>query len=154
LIPSKNARFVLWLITISPRGCLGQEGITVFMQKLCTAYSMYFNKKYERVGKLFEGVFKSVHAETDRQLKYNFSYIHLNPVKLIDKLWKEEGIKDLKRAMSFLNTYKWSSYLDYKGINRSENKIISPKDFPDYFSNEKIFDEEIFDWLNYDNKFL
>jgi len=115
---------------------------------------MYFNKKYERVGKLFEGVFKSVHAETDRQLKYNFSYIHLNPVKLIDKLWKEEGIKDLKRAMSFLNTYKWSSYLDYKGINRSENKIISPKDFPDYFSNEKIFDEEIFDWLNYDNKFL
>ncbi len=138
------------LVTISPRGCLGQEGITVFMGKLCTAYSMYFNKKYKRTGKLFEGAFKSVHVETDEQLKYNFSYIHLNPIKLIDKSWKEEGIKDITKALSFLDKYKWGSYLDYIGIKRSESKIIYTQDFPDYFSSLDVFKSEIFDWLNYD----
>src|SRR3989344_2913843 len=33
-------------------------GISKYMLKLMTSYSMYFNKKYERTGKLYEGVFK------------------------------------------------------------------------------------------------
>ena len=60
-------------LTISQRSLLGDEAISFFMRKLCTAYSMYFNKKYERTGKLFEGVFKSKHIENDEQSKYNFS---------------------------------------------------------------------------------
>lgn len=138
---------------LSPRTVLGEdETITIFMKKLCTAYSMYFNKKYKRTGSLFEGRFRSTHVESDDQAKYNFSYIHLNPVKLIDSLWKENGIQNIKKTLEFLDTYKWSSYGDYKGIRRSENKIISPEDFPDYFSNKKLFEEEIFDWLNYSNE--
>lgn len=113
---------------------------------------MYFNKKYKRTGKLFEGTFKSTHVENDEQSKYNFSYIHLNPVKLVDPLWKENGVQDIKKAIAFLDSYKWSSYLDYKSVKRSENKIISPEDFPDYFSDKKVFEEEIFDWLNYGNR--
>ena len=35
------------------------EGIPKFMRKLGTAYSMYFNIKYERQGALFGGPFKS-----------------------------------------------------------------------------------------------
>ena len=140
------------LLMISPRGCLGQEGITVFMGKLCTAYSMYFNKKYKRTGKLFEGVFKSTHIESDEQLKYNFSYIHLNPVKIIDSLWKEKGIRNHKKVLEFLNKYKFSSYDDYRGKKRSENKIISQGDFPDYFFTPDIFDEEILEWLNFTEK--
>src|SRR3989338_11478806 len=38
------------------------KGISKFMQKLSTAYSMYYNKKYQRTGGLFEGKFKSEHA--------------------------------------------------------------------------------------------
>jgi len=140
------------LLMISPRGCLGQEGITVFMGKLCTAYSMYFNKKYKRTGKLFEGVFKSTHIESDEQLKYNFSYIHLNPVKIIDSLWKEKGIRNHKKVLEFLNKYNFSSYDDYRGKKRSENKIISQGDFPDYFFTPDIFDEEILEWLNFTEK--
>ncbi len=134
-------------ITISPRGTLGEDEISLFMNKLSTAYSMYFNKKYERTGKLFEGTFKSKHINYDEYAKYTFSYIHLNPVKLIDSNWKENGIKNNKKILEFLDTYKWSSYADYKGINRRENKIILQKDFPDYFSDPKIFEEEIFDWI-------
>ncbi|MEI8175112.1 MAG: transposase, partial [bacterium] len=38
-----------------------EGGISKFMQKLSTAYSMYYNKKYKRTGGLFEGKFKSQH---------------------------------------------------------------------------------------------
>jgi hypothetical protein len=62
--------------------------------KAFDGYSMYFNKKNERTGALFEGRFKAKHADTDEYLKYLFAYIHLNPVKIIDSKWKEEGIKD------------------------------------------------------------
>ncbi len=141
-------------LTVSQRSFLGEEGISVFMKKLCTAYSMYFNKKYKRSGSLFEGKFKSIHVGDDQYAKYIFSYIHLNPIKLIDSKWRENGIKDHKITSGFLKTYYWSSYLDYKGIKRSENKITSQKDFPDYFSNTEDFDNEIVYWLTFDPKGL
>jgi REP element-mobilizing transposase RayT len=127
----------------------GRNEISDFMQKVLTAYSKYFNLKYVRTGKLFEGEFKSVHLENDRQAKYNFSYIHLNCIKLIFPKWKEEGIKDVSRAIHFLSSYRWSSYLDYKGVIRQENKLLDPKAFPEYFSNINDFDKEILEWLNY-----
>ena len=141
-------------ITPSRRVPLRDEknSISLFMNKLSTAYSMYFNKKNKRTGTLFEGPFKSVLVKNDEQAKYNFSYIHLNPVKLIDPFWKESGIKNIKKALDFLSNYKWSSYNDYRNVKRQESKIISPKDFPDYFFHKKMFDEEIFDWLNYKDK--
>ena len=137
-------------IYLTPRTVLGKdEEVSVFMKKLCTAYSMYFNKKHDRTGILFENRFRSVHLEDDEQAKYLFSYIHLNPVKLIDPFWKKRGLKNLKKTLDFLNDYKWSSYHDYRGINRLESKIISLEDFPDYFTDKKVFDEEIFNWLNF-----
>ena len=127
----------------------GKNNISEYMRKVLTAYSKYFNKKYERTGGLFEGKFKSVHIEDDKQAKYLFSYIHLNPIKLIQKNWKEEGIKDKNNALEFLDKYKWSSYLDYKGVERKENKILNKEDFPDYFNGIKNFDKEILEWLKY-----
>ncbi|MEK7116549.1 MAG: transposase [Patescibacteria group bacterium] len=131
-----------------------ENQISFFIKKLCTAYSMYFNKKHKRTGKLFEGHFKSAHIDSDRYAKYIFSYIHLNPIKLIDPLWKDGGLQHIKNATVFLDKYKWSSYQDYRNKKRSEIKIISPENFPDYFSSRKIFDKEIFEWLTYRNSFL
>ncbi|MBU3925748.1 transposase, partial [Patescibacteria group bacterium] len=90
-----------------------ENGISMFMEKLFTAYSMYFNKKNERTGRLFEGIFKATHANKDQYLKYLFAYIHLNPVKLIDLKWKENSITDKEKAKKFLKEYAYSSYLDY-----------------------------------------
>jgi putative transposase len=123
--------------------------ISKFMQKFTTAYSMYYNKKYKRTGSLFEGKFKSQHAGDDRYLKYLFSYIHLNPVKLIQKDWKENGIRDKKETLDFLLDYKYSSYLDYLGIKRKENLIVDKEYFPEYFKEEGKFQQEIFEWLSY-----
>ena len=123
--------------------------ISEFMRKLSTAYAKYFNAKYGRTGSLFEGKFKSVHIKTDNQAKYLFSYIHLNPVKLIEAKWKEEGIKDIKKAIEFINSYKWSSYKDHISENRREFKILDLDNFPKYFSNMKDFNKEIFTWLKH-----
>ena len=124
------------------------------MGKLCTAYSMYFNKKHKRTGKLFEGAFKSSHINNDRYAKYIFSYIHLNPIKLIDPLWKDKGLQNIENAKEFLNKFYWSSYQDYRNKKRSENMIIAPENFPNYFTNKKIFDKEIFEWLSFRNSSL
>ena len=132
---------------------LKEKAIPLFMSKLCTAYSMYFNKKYQRTGKLFEGAFKSVRVRSDQQAKYVFSYIHLNPVKLIDPQWKERGLKNIGKTLDFLNGYYWSSYHDHRNKNRLENQILSLSQFPECFGTPDIFDKEIFEWLHYNDDF-
>lgn len=143
-------------LTINPRKQgfrkftkLGDNEITEFVHKLLTSYSKYFNTKYKRTGGLFEGKFKSVYIKNDNQAKYLFSYIHLNPIKLIDSKWKENGLKNKKEAKEFLKKYQWSSYLDYKKTIRSQNKILNKKAFPKYFQNIKDFDSEINNWLTF-----
>ncbi len=123
--------------------------ISKFMQKLSTAYVMYYNKKYKRTGSLFEGKFKAEHLDSDPYLKYIFSYIHLNPIKLINKDWKEKGIHDKKKTIDYLYGYGYSSYIDYVGKDRLQNKILDISAFPKYFPNNKEFSREIFEWISF-----
>src|SRR3989344_6001816 len=101
-----------------------RDGTSLFMQKLSTAYTMYFNKKKDATGSLFQGRFKAESAEFDPYLKYLFSYIHLNPIKLIEPKWKETGIKNRIEAKKYLSTFSYSSYFDYLGKKRAIVKII------------------------------
>lgn len=123
------------------------SGITVLMKKLCTAYSMYFNKKNERTGNLFQGRFKSELVDTDQYLKYLFAYIHLNPIKLIESQWKEKGIKNLNQAKKFLDNYQWSSYQIYTG-RKQNDPVLNIKEFPEYFENFNEFNMFIGEWLS------
>lgn len=126
-----------------------ESSIALFVRKVCVGYAKYFNNKYGRTGSLFEGRFKAVHIIDDIQAKYLFSYIHLNPVKLIQSDWKEKGIMNKEEALNFLRGYRWGSYQDYLGVNRKENKILNREKFPSYFSNISDFNKEILDWLNF-----
>jgi putative transposase len=127
---------------------LVEDGVTKFMQKVGTAYSMYFNKKYSRTGGLFEGKFRSQYVGDDVYLKYLFSYIHLNPVKLINPTWKENGLKSSSDTLAYLQKYQYSSYLDFKGVHRKEHKILDIGAFPNYFPTPKMFDSEILSWFH------
>ncbi len=142
------------LYIISPTPGVGEDDnqISLFMNKLCTSYSKYFNNKYHRTGSLFEGRFKAIHITDEIQAKYLFSYIHLNPVKLIQSDWKDVGIKDVDKTLEFLRSYKWGSYQDYLGVKRKENIILNKKDFPNYFLNISDFNKEILEWLNFKDK--
>lgn len=124
-----------------------EEGVSLFMQKVSTAYTMYFNMKYKRTGSLFAGRFKAQHAGDDNYLKYLFAYVHLNPVKLIEPKWREEGILNGKKVIKFLSSYRYSSYLDYKGTDRIEKVILEMDSFPEYFQNPADFEDHINDWL-------
>lgn len=132
------------LITQTPNG-----SVSKFMQKLTTAYVMYYNEKYEHTGGLFEGKFKSEHVNNDRYLKYLFSYIHLNPAKLKEPKWKEKGLVNKKSVIGFLENYEFSSFCDYEGKGREKEAILNKEAFPNYFPNKKTFKLEILEWLNY-----
>lgn len=126
-----------------------EGGVSLFMQKLTTAYTMYFNTRHERAGNLFQGVFKAKHADNDQYLKYLIAYIHLNPVKIIDPTWKDKGISDRGKAQEYLEKYEHSSYLDYLGIQRRQNSVIARGALPEYFSAPTSFRESVKEWLSF-----
>ncbi len=127
-----------------------ENGVPLLMQKIFTGYTMYFNKKNERSGRLFESAFKANLIDKDEYLKYLFAYIHLNPVKLIEPAWRDQGIKNFKKAKEFLDNYRWSSYPAY--VNGEENNpLLNKKSFPEYFCGTKEFKNFIEEWLKYEN---
>ena len=76
------------------------------------------------------------------------SYLHLNPIKLIDPKWQEDGIKDRKKAEGYLDGYRYSSYLDYLGSDRIEKAILNKDALPKYFKNSTEFKTIVTEWLN------
>lgn len=93
-----------------------------FMRSLATKYAMYFNKKYERVGSLFQGRYKAVLVETEEQFTYLTKYIHRNPLDLT-------SYKDRPRQLS---NYSFSSYPNYLGLRHQI--WINPDNILTYFS--------------------
>jgi len=124
-----------------------ENGISRFMQKLVTAYVMYFNEKNSRTGTLFGGAFKARHVDNDQYLRYLLAYLHLNPVDMIESSWKENGIKDLARVKNYLEQYAFSSFGEFNGRARPESAIVDKLALPDYFATPREFDEYLKDWL-------
>lgn len=131
-----------------------EGGISLFMQKLSTAYVMYFNKRHARSGTLFEGRFKAQHVAQDEYLKYLFAYVHLNPIGIIEDEWKDHRIKNKKKAEEFLASYPYSSYLDYadRTMERPERSIINTLAFPEYFEKSTDFTDYVKDWMEYEDE--
>lgn len=55
-------------------------GISKFMQKVGTGYTMYFNKQHKRSGGLFQGKFKSQHIHDDAYLRHVSVYVTYNNI--------------------------------------------------------------------------
>ena len=106
------------------------EGISTFMKKLATAYAMYFNIVHEHSGVVFQGRFKSRHISSEPYYRWIFSYVHLNPVDLVEPGWKEQGVRDIPRVKRFIEAYQYASYLDHRGIDRLEGVIVSLNAIP------------------------
>jgi len=91
------------------------NGVTEFMRKIGTGYTNYFNQKYERVGPLFQGKYKSTRIVEEAHFIHLPYYIHLNPLDLTAPEWRIGGVHNYNKAMKFLASYRWSSHLDYTG---------------------------------------
>ena len=75
--------------------------ISALMLPLGGSYVKFFNKKYERLGSLFQDQFKAVHVESNSQLLHLSAYIHLNPVTA--------------SLTKTIDAYPYSSYPEYIG---------------------------------------
>ena len=124
-----------------------ENGVTEFMRKLGAGYANYFNLKHQRVGSLFQGKFKSVLIDDESQFMYIPFYIHLNPMDLIVKGWRDRGVGDSKKAIDFLNNYKWSSHSDYTG--KSDFSLVLQRDFlNEYFGEIPEYIKAFNDFIN------
>ena len=59
----------------------GAIPLAKFMQGLQQSYTQYFNRRYRKVGHLFQGRYKAIICERDKYLQALIRYIHLNPVR-------------------------------------------------------------------------
>lgn len=100
-----------------------KDPISRTMKRICISYSYYFNKKYERVGHLFQDRFRSERIESEDYLLACIRYIHNNPIKA---LIVEEP-----------SDYEWSSYNAYIGKLNNEDEITSTEFILNIFSENK-----------------
>ncbi|MEK7480031.1 MAG: transposase [Patescibacteria group bacterium] len=107
-------------------------GIIRFMQKLGTAYTMYFNTKNNRVGNLFMKPFRSRHVGEDRYFQHVVNYIHCNPAERFDWGWKKGVVRDMDRLEKQLLKYRYSSFPDFAGEKRPISPILSRDVFDVY----------------------
>ncbi|MFH1671577.1 MAG: hypothetical protein ABH889_02290 [Candidatus Portnoybacteria bacterium] len=122
-------------------------GSSVFSKKISSGYTQYFNLKNKRSGVLFQGKSKIILIERDEHFMYLPYYIFSNPIKLVERDWKEESIKNLEKVMEFLKNYKWSSYLDITEKNNFPF-IINKKSFSNLFGlNGKQFQKNFIEWI-------
>lgn len=68
-----------------------REGMELLMRSVITAYSMYYNKKYQHSGRLFQGAYKASLIESDSYLQHICRYIHRNPKDYITYQYSSYG---------------------------------------------------------------
>lgn len=107
---------------------VAEKGIAKFMQKVQTAYTMYFNKKYAHEGRLFRSAYRAEAAQSDAHLKYLFARTHLAPAVIFESEWETFLSKDSTLARNALH-YRYSSMAEYAA---KKFRILSPELFPKY----------------------
>ena len=109
-----------------------EGGIVRFMQKLGTAYTMYFNKKNDRTGNLFMKPFRSRHVHEDTYFQRVVGYIHCNPAERFESGWKKGVVGNMNKLEQALRSYRYSSFPEYAGEKRQIGKILSRDSFDVY----------------------
>lgn len=111
------------------------NGISRFVANFTNSYTKYFNTKHDRVGPLFQGLFKAVHIDNDEQLIHVSRYIHLNPVTSF-----------LVRAEELVE-YEWSSYPEY--LKPGSSDLVDKKLIMSFFSNSNKYEQFVLDHVDY-----
>lgn len=95
--------------------------ITKLFQSVSTSYAMYFNKKYKRVGHVFQSCFRAALINREDYLNWIISYIHLNPTNF--EKWsysslpfylgnkEADWLSPIDNFQSFENSDKYLYYL-------------------------------------------
>jgi REP element-mobilizing transposase RayT len=90
---------------------LKTDDLSALMQPLALSYTKAINKRYTRVGSLFQGRFKAICVDRDDYLLHLSRYIHLNPVAA--------------RLAGRPEDWEFSSYLEF--IGRRNGTLPKPE---------------------------
>lgn len=118
-----------------------------FSRKMFDGYTKYFNDINDRSGVLFQGRSKIILIQKDAHFLWIPFYIMANPLDMFQIDWRENGIKNPKKAFEFLINYKWSSLRDLIGENNFPKTINKKLFYELYNTNEKGFKKEFIKWL-------
>ena len=121
------------------------DGITLFMRKLGTGYTMYFNQKNKRSGALFQGRYKAIHVDNETYFRHLPHYIHLNPLELSARSWKEDG-ESVSKALEILEKYPWGSFHDYTGKDRYSS-LLNTDFIEQVFGNPTGYINSLEEWI-------
>ncbi len=100
------------------------DGINYFMRSLTSEYVRYFNKKYKRVGSLFQGPYKAVIVTNETQWYYLTKYIHRNPLSL----------PTFRESPDRLSEYPYSSYPNY--LQRFQQSWVQTQEVLGHFHDD------------------
>lgn len=97
---------------------VANKGVERFMHKIGTSHTKYFNQKYKRTGTLFQGVFKSVHIDSNEYLLHLSSYVNRN---------------NFIHGYSSDENWPYSSLPAY--LSKRKNELVSPEVILGQFAN-------------------
>ncbi|NLO25569.1 MAG: transposase [Clostridiales bacterium] len=100
----------------------GKESIGQSMKRIGISYAHYFNKKYNRVGHVFQDRFRSEVIENERYLLAALRYIHNNPVK--------GGL------VNDPSQYRWSSYSYFLKPTQADSSFVNTQFILKILSND------------------
>ena len=110
-------------ILVSP---MVEDGVSIFMKKINMGYTKYFNERHKRTGTLWQGKYRKVMITKDSHFLYLPHYIHLNPLDYKFPEWRKGKVDNIEEAIEYLDSYRWSSHMDYSGIKNFPS-IINTK---------------------------
>ncbi|MBU2595464.1 transposase [Patescibacteria group bacterium] len=117
---------------------LKNGGTSQFMKDSLNSFARYFNTKYDRVGPIFQGRFKSVEIEDEDQLIHLSRYIHINPC-----------IANLVEKPKY---YQWSSFKLF--IKNKTTRLCNPEMILEIIGSPKKYKEFVQDYAEYAKKLL
>jgi len=129
----------------------GTEPLSVFMKRLNVRYVARFNKKYDRVGHLFQDRYRSSAVEDDAYLQVVILYIHFNPV--VAGLCKEprQYPWSSRRALDgydpLVDVDRLEQLIPVSDLLRVEEKYVPSAVSRDVLGYEDVFGQSIDDAL-------
>jgi len=105
--------------------------ISTLMLKVLTSYSKYFNKKYGRVGSLFQDQYKTTHIGDNTQLLHTSAYIHNNP--------RTDGLTETPES------YPYSSFREYLHRDNQSSTFSETKMVLEQFSDADAYRQFVYE---------
>ena len=108
--------------------------VSKLLSKLLTSYGIYFNRKYNQVGTIFQDQFKSKQVDNDEYLAPLSAYIHRNPPNFLS--WpfsslpsylgdRREALVDSSLILSIFNKSREQYQKYVKNYRKAGQAIIS-----------------------------